>query len=139
MKLMCGEPPFKRKFRWTFKGLNKKGKIIWPEVFIKLHSRPDTSFMAIDNEIIWLPSEIRLTHYLDSRKEFNEYYGKETKVVLVYLTCYDGCGNIVETWQLQEATVTLEQSDLEDDNYIVAEWKIVYKKSEVEPASFTLK
>lgn len=120
----------KRKFRWTLEWEDAKSyKLIAPESFVKLASRPNMVFeesvVNNGNSKYWIPGkssweQITVT-YFDVRKDEGgalfmywvaQQYQRESneplkiEPALATLRLYDGCGNLMENWLLEDAIVT---------------------------------
>lgn len=121
---------FKRKFRWTFEvfGFCDNQKNVVPESFVTMSSRPNLTIEETEinhlNAKTWIPGksswETITVTYLDVAH--NEMKSLWTWLATVYdftdpvglkqgtkrdwdatgvLTMYDGCGTIIETWEMK--------------------------------------
>lgn len=132
---------FKRKWRWTFQGVDKNNNPVFPEHFVKMSHRPAFPYKAVGDvnggHLEFEPGEVSITQYHtmyeekgEARRKFEEIYGREKEVVAGRVKLYDGCGDLLEQWDFLEVKMTLNPlSEIDDDDHIVAEWSVKYKKS----------
>ena len=121
---------FKRKFRWTFEisGFCNTASNLIPEHFVKVASRPNLSIEELEvnhlNAKTWIPGkaswETVTVTYIDvahiTQKKLWDWLATVydfTKPVQLHqgekidwdatgtLSLYDGCGTLLETWQMQ--------------------------------------
>lgn len=119
-----------RKYRWSFTGYDADERVVFPHCFIKLSSRPVKPFGP--SPLQYVPYSFNITQYHtlydDSNQaqiEFDKHYPLGEKAVSGELVLYDGCGVVMERWELDEMKMKCISAE-RDECGIVAEWKIDY-------------
>lgn len=126
---------FKRKFRWTFElqGFCKNEKNVVPEYFVKVASRPNLEIEETEinhlNAKMWIPGKaswqtITVTYIDVAHQEMQSLWNWMATVydytdpvnlkmgnrrdwdATGVLNMYDGCGALIEQWQLQHVWPT---------------------------------
>lgn len=129
----------KKKYMWAFQGFDTNGDICFPETFVKLDARPSFPYMdAKGGKLVPISGEIRIRQFFTmyenvgaARNEFDKFNGKDKDVQSACLILYDGAGSPLEKWILNKAQMHLcIESELEDDDHIIAEWQVNYEESE---------
>lgn len=121
----------KRKFRWTLEWVDEAAfKLIIPESFVKLAARPNVTFeetniLDNNNRRCWIPGKANweevIVTYFDvindeggalfaywMAQQYQRTANEPLKIepASAILRLYDGCGNPIETWHLDNAIVT---------------------------------
>lgn len=157
---------FKRKFRWTFsiQGFCNNAKNTIPENFVKVAARPGLDIEEVEvnflNAKMWLPGKgtwntITVTYYDAAYTELQNLYNW---LATVYnfadpvnltqgekrdwngtgvLNMYDGCGTLLETWQLLNVfPKAVEFGDLSYEDSAIAEIELTLRYSNVKYQSY---
>lgn len=140
-----GSFPVKRKYRWTFEAFAVDGTVTFPQSFVKVSNRPAFPYMMIGDENggheEYLPGDLRITQFFtfydgegEAFEAFNEFLSKTAfdATSTGVLRLYDGCGTLVEEWQMEGVTIKFLSHDFLDysSDEIIADWEIKYQKSE---------
>lgn len=129
---------FKKKFRWTFEGLDANQNVVFPETFIKLRFRPSFPFAAVADEngghLEHVASDIEFDVcglFCDAteRQKLLNWHAHAEDITIGCLRMYDGCGQPIEKWELSNAKATAIRLGDENDDYL-AEWHLAYEKAE---------
>ena len=130
------EVVFKRKFRYVFEGRDADGNIVFPSNYVKINGRPSFGKMAVADEnggcLVDVPGEFGFSQFLcmfeSSEQVDAEYarYQEFEKVVSATLKVYDGCGNVLEFWDIEGIRLSLSGEDRQDEYSIVADWHVSY-------------
>lgn len=155
---------FKRKFRWTFEvqGFCNNEKNVIPEHFVKVASRPNLSIEETEinhlNGKMWIPGKaswetitvtyIDVAHgemaslwkWLATMYDFTDPVNLTQGVrrdwdATGILTMYDGCGVVLETWEMQHMWPTAinfgdldySASDEATIELTLRYWDVVYR------------
>lgn len=144
---------FKRKFRWTFKVENICGSRTVPEYFVKVAARPNLSIEETEinflNAKAWIPGKaawetIEITYYDVATKEnlvlwdwlatvydftdpvqLSQASQRDDYAGVGLLKLYDGCGEPLEKWVLNDLWPTavnfgeLDYSNSEECNIVL--------------------
>lgn len=157
---------FKRKFRWTFEilGFCDNEKNIVPEHFVNVASRPNLAIEETEinhlNAKTWIPgkaswetitvtymdvahSEMRsLWNWLATTYDFTDPVNlrqgeKRDWDATGLLSMYDGCGTLLETWQMQRVWPTaINFGDLDYSSSDVATIELTLRYSDVKYRSY---
>lgn len=133
---------FKKKFRWTFEATSKEGVVTFPQSFVKVSARPAFPYSVVADEHgghkEYVPGAITIAQFFtfyDSHLEFSkalfDFFSKvniqETNLGLLNL--YDGCGKLIEQWELEDVTIKIEDSNIDIEEAIL-NWSVMYQKCE---------
>lgn len=137
------EASIKRKNRWTMQGLNNADTVVFPETFIKMVTRPNFPYEAVADEnggrIQHVPGKITCIQDLMPENQMLTHLEFDVKakwvknVSKVHLRCYDGVGEVIEHWTLDDAKLTVNSLWNDPDpssDEIEIEWLVSYQKSE---------
>ena len=157
---------FKRKFRWTFEvfGFCDNEKNVIPEHFVKIASRPNLSIEETEinhlNAKTWIPGKASwetvtityidvaheemqsLWNWLASTYDFTDPIhvnqgNKRDWDATGVLSLYDGCGVVLETWQMQHMWPTaINFGDLDYSSSEEATIELTLRYSDVKYRSF---
>lgn len=157
---------FKRKFRWTFElfGFCDNQKNVIPEHFVKVASRPkiqvDETEINHLNAITWIPGKakwqtIEVTYYDVAHEEMASLWNWLATVydftdpvnlrqgerrdwnAVGVLTMYDGCGVMLEGWQLERVFPTdIDFGDVDYSQSEICEIKLTLRYSDVKYKSY---
>lgn len=156
---------FKRKFRWTL-SIESNGGCYFnvPPHFVKVAGRPSISFEETEvnflNDKMWIPgkaswepitvtyldnnqnSSVELLKWLTSVFDFTSPTSKKMSSKrssysgLARLTLYDGCGGVMEEWELQDAwPQAINFGDLDYSSSDIAEIELTLRYSMVKYTS----
>jgi hypothetical protein len=97
----------KRKFRWSLTGLDKDDNIVIPEIFVKVTKRPTLQIEETEINYLskktWIPGkaewESMYVTIWDIDTEKWEAFPLEN-IDSLLLKLWDGCGSLLETWEL---------------------------------------
>jgi len=145
---MLGQLSIKKKFRWTFEAKTASGDIAFPESFVKISHRPDFPYSLVADENgghkEYNPGNFVISQFFtfyedgidpcDGVGEFAKFLATTLidHTETGNLRLYDGCGTVIEHWELEGVKIKLLHQDCIDyasDDTIV-DWKIDYKKCE---------
>ena len=155
---------FKRKFRWTFEvfGFCNNEKNVIPEHFVKVASRPNLSIEETEvnhlNGKMWIPGKAswetitvtyldvahgemqQLWNWLATMYDFTDPVGLHQGTrrdwdATGVLNMYDGCGTLLEQWQMQHMWPTainfgdLDYSSSEEATIelTLRYWDVIYR------------
>ena len=160
-KIGSPDTNFKRKFRFTFQitGFCNNARNTIPENFVRIASRPklsieETEFMYL-NAVSWEPGRARWetinVTYIDVANDTNRLLQGWLATIYNYadpinltmgrrrdwdstgiINMYDGCGTLLEQWQLQHMFPTdVDWGSLEYDSNEFAEIELTLRYSDV--------
>lgn len=157
---------FKRKFRWTFEmfGFCNNQKNTVPEHFVKVAARPNLEVEETEinhlNARDWIPGKatwqtITVTYLDVANQEMSSLwnwlatiYDFTNPITLwqgerrdwnstAVLSMYDGCGTLLETWQLKKVFPTgIDFGDLDYSSSDIAEISLTLRYSDVKYTSY---
>lgn len=157
---------FKRKFRWTFQiqGFCQNTKNVVPDSYVKVAARPNLSIEEVEinhlNARIWIPGKafwntitvtyldvattdnMPLYNWIATVYNFTDPVGlsmaeKRDWDATGLLSMWDGCGNLIETWQLAHMFPTeVNWGDLDYATGDPAEIELTLRYSDVTYQSF---
>lgn len=152
---------FKRKFRWTFEifGFCANEKNVVPEHFVNVASRPNLAIEETEinhlNAKTWIPGKaswetISVTYLDVAHEQMNSLWNwlatvydftdpinlkmgnKRDWSATGVLSMYDGCGTLIETWQLQHMFPTaINFGDLDYSSSDIATIELTLRYSDV--------
>jgi len=142
----CQHIVFKRKFRWVFEGETTKAK--FEPLFVKVAARPQLEIEETEINFLasktWVPGKqwekMTVTAW-DVKQDFWDTImpllveeGKEPtpeQLGTFKLGLYDGCGCLIESWMLEEATISgirFGELDYSSSETCDIEFDVKYKK-----------
>jgi len=138
------EITIKRKYRWSIQCFNIANEITLPETFIKVGGRPDFPYEAVADEnggrIQQVPGIFSCYQIIESSEYFildklefedNNCLAKIKNVAKVILRCYNGAGEVNESWVFNETKMEATSVDHDySSGCIEIAWAIYYQKSE---------
>lgn len=157
---------FKRKFRWTFEllGMCDNQKNVVPEHFVQIASRPNLEIEETEinhlNATTWIPGKAKwqtisvtyldvadqqmqsLWNWLATIYDFTDPINlrqgeRRDWDATALLSMYDGCGVLIETWQMQRVFPTaIDFGDVDYSSSEIATIELTLRYSDVKYRSY---
>jgi hypothetical protein len=115
-----------KKFRWTFIGYNQQNEVVFPESVFKI--KVDIPSWSQDSrQKMYIIQYIMHDSLEEPRQQFAERINSLPQITSATMNLYNGCGTLLETWELKDITMLVKEKNESCDGVIV-EWEIIYKE-----------
>ena len=135
---------FRHKLRWTLALYDTNWNVISDREYVKVVARPSLNIEEVELGFLksksWIPWETMTLTYFDGKKIspiLAKISSSPPSKFYSVLELYEGCGNLVERWQLNDCFITslnwgeLDYSDIEEQ---IVEMQMRYSSAKYEGA-----